>query len=71
MAGSAVITEAWSDKVAAILMLWYPGQEGGHAFADVLLGNVNPSGKLPFSIPKSADRLPPTVLRHGRHRDHV
>jgi beta-glucosidase len=58
MAGSAVITEAWRDEVAAILMLWYPGQEGGHAFADVLLGHVNPSGRLPFVVPKNADDLP-------------
>ena len=58
MAGSAVITESWRDKVASILMLWYPGQEGGHAFADVLLGHVNPSGKLPFIIPKRAEDLP-------------
>ena len=58
MAGSAVITEAWRDKVAAILLLGYPGQEGGHAFADVLLGHANPSGKLPFVVPKSADDLP-------------
>jgi beta-glucosidase len=57
-AGTAVVTEAWRDKVAGILMLWYPGQEGGHAFADVLLGRVNPSGKLPCTFPKSADDLP-------------
>jgi beta-glucosidase len=58
MAGSAVITEAWRDKVAAIIMLSYPGQEGGHAFADVLLGRVNPSGKLPFVVPRGAGDLP-------------
>jgi beta-glucosidase len=58
MSGGAVITEAWRGKVAAILMLGYPGQEGGHAFADVLLGHVNPSGKLPFVLPRSADDLP-------------
>ena len=47
MAGSAVITEAWRERVPAILMLWYPGMEGGHALAEILLGQVNPSGRLP------------------------
>jgi beta-glucosidase len=58
MAGSAVITEAWREQVAAILMLWYPGMEGGHALADVLLGKVNPSGKLPCTFAKAAQDLP-------------
>ena len=58
MAGSAVIMEAWRAKVPAILMLWYPGQEGGHALADILLGKVNPSGRLPCTFPASADQLP-------------
>ncbi len=58
MAGSAVIMEAWRHKVPAILMLWYPGQEGGHALADILLGKVNPSGRLPCTFPASADQLP-------------
>ena len=50
MAGSAVITEAWRHRVPALLMLWYPGMEGGHALADVLTGAVNPSGKLPCHV---------------------
>jgi beta-glucosidase len=58
MGGSAVIMEAWRQDVPAILMLWYPGMEGGHALADVLLGRVNPSGKLPLVIPKRASDLP-------------
>ncbi|MCJ7703246.1 MAG: glycoside hydrolase family 3 C-terminal domain-containing protein, partial [Anaerolineales bacterium] len=58
MGGSGVIMEAWREQVPAILMLWYPGMEGGHALADILLGSVNPSGKLPFAIPQQAEDLP-------------
>jgi beta-glucosidase len=58
MGGSAVITEAWRHEVPAMLMLWYPGMEGGHALADVLLGKVNPSGKLPCTFAKRAEDLP-------------
>jgi beta-glucosidase len=58
MAGSAVITEAWRDLAPAILMLWYPGMEGGHALAGVLSGEVNPSGKLPCTFPARAEDLP-------------
>ncbi len=58
MAGSAVIMEAWRHTVPAILMLWYPGQEGGHALADILTGAVNPSGRLPCTFPASAEHLP-------------
>src|SRR3712207_185254 len=58
MGGSAVVTEGWRDEVPAILMLWYPGMEGGNAFAGVLLGQVNPSGKLPCTFPRSESDLP-------------
>ncbi len=58
MAGSAVIMEAWREQAAAILMLWYPGMEGGHALADVLFGRVNPSGRLPCVFPARAEDLP-------------
>lgn len=58
MSGSAVIMEAWRDTVSAILMIWYPGMEGGHALADVVLGKVNPSGKLPFVVPRRTEDLP-------------
>lgn len=48
----------WANQVAAVLMAWYPGQENGNALAQVLFGDVNPSGKLPVSIPPSASQVP-------------
>ena len=55
--GSAVLMP-WIDKAAAILEAWYPGEEDGHAVAAVLFGDVNPSGKLPITFPKSLADLP-------------
>ena len=57
--GSAVQVRDWIDKVDALLMAWYPGCRGGEAIADVLFGAINPSGKLPVTIPKHLDQLPP------------
>jgi beta-glucosidase len=59
MGGSAIVTEAWRSQVPAMLMAWYPGMEGGHAIADILFGDVNPSGRLPCTWPRSAAQLPP------------
>jgi beta-glucosidase len=45
------ITIPWLDRVAAVVQAWYPGQECGNAIADVLFGDVTPSGKLPQTFP--------------------
>lgn len=42
----------------AVLYAWYPGERGGEAVADIIFGNVSPSGKLPITFPKSASQLP-------------
>ena len=51
--GSAIDMTAWADKSAAILYGWYPGQNGQKAIRDILIGKVNPSGKLPMTIERS------------------
>lgn len=43
----------------AVLLVWYPGEEGGNAVADVVFGKTSPSGRLPLTFPKSLDQLPP------------
>ena len=48
----------WARKVPAILSIWFPGQEGASALADVLTGRVNPSGHLPVTFPASIAQLP-------------
>ncbi|NBP67231.1 MAG: glycoside hydrolase family 3 protein [Cytophagia bacterium] len=42
----------------AVLLVWYPGQEGGNAVADIVFGKISPSGRLPITFPKSLDQLP-------------
>ncbi len=56
--GSAVTMNKWIDKVDAIADIWYPGEEGGNAVADVLLGKYNPSGKLTITFPMHEAQLP-------------
>ena len=57
--GSAVAVNWAREHVPAIVELWYPGQAGGTALADVLWGDYNPAGRLPVTFYKSADQLPP------------
>jgi beta-glucosidase len=57
--GSAINMAEWQDRIPAILFAWYPGMEGGTALARILYGDVNPSGKLPFTIAADPGHYPP------------
>ena len=57
--GSCIALEPETKTCDAIVQVWYPGQEGGTAVADVLFGDYNPSGKLPVTFYKSSEQLPP------------
>ncbi|HRD51124.1 MAG TPA: glycoside hydrolase family 3 C-terminal domain-containing protein, partial [Flavobacteriales bacterium] len=71
--GSAITMDSWIDDVDAVLMAWYPGEAGGLAIADLLIGTRNPSGKLPITFPRNEGQLP-LVFNHyptGRGDDYV
>lgn len=57
-AGGGVDFTNWYDAAKAILMAWYPGQEGGQAISEILTGKISPSGKLPISIEKTWEDNP-------------
>jgi beta-glucosidase len=56
--GNMIMIDEWKDKTPAILMAYYPGQEGGTVIAETLFGDNNPGGKLPFVIVKKESDLP-------------
>jgi beta-glucosidase len=63
--GTAV-TMPWIDKVGAVLEVWYAGSRGAEAVVNILSGDVNPSGKLPMTFPKSEADLPhPQLTQPG------
>lgn len=58
----------WLDKVSGVLEAWYAGNDGADALADILFGEVDPSGHLPITFPKSEDQLPhPLLPGHDWH----
>ena len=57
--GSAIAMPEVEEMADALLFAWYPGEEGGNAVADIIFGDVNPSGRLPITFYKSTDDLPP------------
>jgi beta-glucosidase len=63
-AGAPVLMP-WIDKVPAVLLCWFPGQEAGNALADVLLGAAEPGGRLPTTWPASEQELPPVTPVDG------
>ncbi|MDP4806745.1 MAG: glycoside hydrolase family 3 C-terminal domain-containing protein [Crocinitomicaceae bacterium] len=71
--GSAVTMTDWQDDAAAILYNWYSGEAGGLALANILSGKVNPSGKLPITIPQHEGQLPLSYWHEatGRGDDYV
>ncbi len=59
VAGAAITVEEWQENVPAIIQTFYNGMEGGSALAKIIFGAINPSGKLPFTVPVHASDLPP------------
>ncbi|OON68940.1 glycosyl hydrolase [Hymenobacter sp. CRA2] len=56
--GSPMNLQEVHELADAVVLAWYPGEEGGGAVADIIFGKVSPSGKLPITFPKSLDQLP-------------
>ena len=56
--GGPVTLDEIEHECDAIIQMWYPGEQGGNAVADVLFGKISPSGKLPVTFPKSVNQLP-------------
>jgi len=66
----ALVVEPWVGRARAVLALFLGGQETGHAFADVLLGNVNPAARLPVTLPRrEEDTVPPCLEAECRYEE--
>ena len=62
--GGAIEMAPWMSKVKAILMAWYPGQQGGLAISEIITGKISPSGKLPISIETKLEDNPCSANYH-------
>lgn len=56
--GNTIMMTEWHKEVKAVLMAYYPGMEGGRALAEIIFGDINPSGKLPYVLPIHETDLP-------------
>jgi beta-glucosidase len=65
------IAMPWIDHVKGIVEMWYPGQDGGRATANILLGKANPGGKLPVTFPKSIEDVPAHTPGHKERQPDV
>jgi beta-glucosidase len=69
--GGTIVLDPWDSEAAAVLLAWYPGMEGRHAIADIVLGDAEPAGRLPLTIPHRQADLPQvdwdaTTVTYGR-----
>ncbi|HBF46204.1 MAG TPA: glycosyl hydrolase, partial [Shewanella frigidimarina] len=62
MIGGSAVEMPWADNAKAVVWGWYGGMEAGNAYADMLLGNQNPSGKMPITLPKKLTDTAPIAL---------
>ena len=70
IAGRPLNMNLASEVGDALLMAWYPGEQGGNGIADVLFGDYNPSGRLPMSVPRNVGQLP-VHYSQGVQRDYM
>ncbi|WP_241904982.1 glycoside hydrolase family 3 C-terminal domain-containing protein [Shewanella sp. 10N.286.52.C2] len=69
MIGGSAVEMPWADDANAVLWGWYGGMEAGHAYADILFGDENPSGKMPITLPKKLADTAPIALNDYNEKE--